>query len=442
MTSSGGKKNKKNKKTSGGAAAASSNSKYPWVSVITPTYNRRPFIETMFQIFRNQTYPKDRIEWIIIDDGTDKIADLVEKSGIPQIKYYALPEKITLGAKRNLCHSYTTGDDESILVYQDDDDWYSPERISHAVETLQKNPHALCVGASEIYIYFKHIKKMYQAGPYGPNHATAGTFAFRKKLLREHRYEDTACLAEEKAFLKNYTVPFAQLDPMKTILVFSHIHNTFDKKKLLENPHPLYFKESPKTVDMFLHHDFEKPIKKFFMEDIDALLAKYQPGDPSMKPDVLVQMKEIEKERARLMAEAQAKAAAEGGAGMPQIVMQREGEAPVTMSIENAVNLLTTQHRTIDELIRRNKGLIEKVAELEKRLLIAEKGGSVAAAHMSALPSSPQSIPPPFMNTMQSSSPPQPYGGEPATLSRPPMTNISPLNSMPLQFNNTFKLNF
>ena len=49
----------------------------PFVSICTPTFNRRPFIENMFQCFRNQDYPKDRIEWIIVDDGTDKINDLI-----------------------------------------------------------------------------------------------------------------------------------------------------------------------------------------------------------------------------------------------------------------------------------------------------------------------------------------------------------------------------
>jgi glycosyltransferase involved in cell wall biosynthesis len=277
------------------AAGKKTKKRLPFVTLLTPTYNRRPFIEASFEMFRNQSYPKERIEWIIIDDGTDKIRDLVEKSGIPQIKYYELPEKITLGAKRNLLHKYSSGDKESILVNWDDDDYYPPERISHAVETLQKNPQALCSGSSEIYIYYKHISKMYQAGPYGPNHATAGTFAFRKKLLDEHHYENTACLAEEKAFLKNYTVPFAQLDPLKTILVFSHTQNTFDKKKLLSNPHPLYFKESGKNVDLFIRNPNETALKKFFMEDIDAALKSYAPGDPSMKPDVIVQMKEIEK---------------------------------------------------------------------------------------------------------------------------------------------------
>lgn len=337
------------------------NKNLPFVSVCTPTYNRRPFIEIMFELFRNQTYPKNRIEWIIVDDGTDKIKDLVEKSGISQIKYYELPEKITLGAKRNLMHKYTSGDKNSIIVYMDDDDYYPPDRISHAVEKLTQNPQALCAGSSEIYIYYKHIGKMYQAGPYGPNHATAGTFAFRKKLLDEHRYEDKACLAEEKSFLKNYTVPFVQLDPLKSILVFSHNQNTFDKKKLLENPHPQYFKESNKTVDLFITKSSEKHIQKYFMEDIDEKLKHYAPGHPSMKPDVIVQMKEIEKERAEMVE----KMKLQQEANLPNIVIQRPGQEPVTMSLQDAVNLLTQQHKLIDDLMVRNRNLQTRITELE-----------------------------------------------------------------------------
>ena len=77
------------------------------------------------------------MEWIIIDDGTDKIGDLIKSYNIPQIKYIELPTKITLGEKRNMLHKHANG---SIIVYMDDDDYYPPERVSHAVETLQANP--------------------------------------------------------------------------------------------------------------------------------------------------------------------------------------------------------------------------------------------------------------------------------------------------------------
>jgi glycosyltransferase involved in cell wall biosynthesis len=266
---------------------------YPTVSVCTPTFNRRPFINIMFECFKNQTYPKDKIEWIIVDDGTDKIKDLVEQSGISQIKYFELDTRLLLGAKRNYMHEKSTGD---IIVYMDDDDYYPPERIQHAVDMLMSKKDILVAGASELYVYFKHINKMYQAGPYAPNHATAGTFAFKKELLNITRYNDTKSLSEEKEFLKDYTIPMIQLDPLKTILVFSHIHNTFDKKELLKTPSD-FFKPSDKTVEFFIKFTKEAPIKKFFMQDIEELLNEYIPGSPEFKPDVLKQINDTKNSR-------------------------------------------------------------------------------------------------------------------------------------------------
>lgn len=332
---------------------------YPLVSVCTPTFNRRPFIPIMFDCFRNQTYPKNRIEWIIVDDGTDKIQDLVNASNIPQIRYFPLDEKMTLGAKRNYMHSHVKG---SIVVYMDDDDYYPPERIEHAVETLMQNRDALCAGSSEIYIYFKHVEKMVQFGPYGPNHATAGTFAFRTELLKQTKYNDTASLAEERFFLKDYTIPFVQLDPLKTILVFSHEHNTFDKRKLLENPNPKVTKPSDKTVDTFIRKPTEANIKDFFMDKIDGLLKSYAPGLPIMKPDVLKQIKEIDEERAKMVAN-------HGNQANNQIIMSRPGEEPTALSNEQVVTLITQQQKQLEFMSQRIRELEEINQQLQLRLV-------------------------------------------------------------------------
>jgi len=249
----------------------------PFVSVCTPTYNRRPFIPTMIKCFRHQDYPADRMEWVIVDDGTDGIEDLILAANIPQIKYVRLPKKVPLGEKRNIMHRHAVGE---ILVYMDDDDYYPPQRVSHAVEVLQANPRAMCAGSSILFIYFKHLNKIMQFGPYGSNHATAGTFAFRRELLADTAYDDTANLGEERAFLKNYTVPFVQLDPRKVILVFSHPHNTFDKKTLLVDPSRTIVRESPLLVTDFVD---DVDILHFFFDRMHVALAAYAPG---MKPDV------------------------------------------------------------------------------------------------------------------------------------------------------------
>ena len=219
----------------------------PFVSVCTPTYNRRHFIPFLIKNFKAQTYPKELMEWIVIDDGEDCVKDLFE--GVECVKYFRLEEKMKLGKKRNFMHSKCNGE---IIVYMDDDDYYPPERVNHAVNRLRSQPKALASGSSCMYIYFKHIDKIYQFGPYGPRHATAGTFAIKKELLKETKYDDDKEMAEEKAFLKNYSIPFVQLDPMKTILCFSHDKNTFDKKKLLVNPHPNFVKQTGMNCKVFI----------------------------------------------------------------------------------------------------------------------------------------------------------------------------------------------
>jgi len=339
----------------------------PFVSVCTPTFNRRPFIENMFQCFRNQTYPKNRIEWIIVDDGTDKICDLIARSNIPQIRYFEVKEKMTLGAKRNYMHKFVRG---TIVVYMDDDDYYPPQRIEDAVEKLEKNPQALCAGSSEIYIYFKHIKKMYKCGPYNANHATAGTFAFKKELLNITCYEEHAAVAEERAFLKEYTIPFVQLDPMKAILVFSHNHNTFDKRKMLDNPHPDYFRECDKTVDMFIQTKDERDIYNFFMKDIDGLLEKYEPGDPKMKPDVLKQIKEIEEKREKMMKEEMEKQRMNGGGGGGGgIMLQQPGKDPIALSNQDIINLIQQQQQQLKDFEQKNKDNEFIITTLQKQLV-------------------------------------------------------------------------
>jgi len=322
--------------------------KLPTVSVCTPTFNRRPFIPFMLECFRHQDYPKSRIEWIIVDDGTDKIEDIIMEANIPQIKYFKCDEKMVLGKKRNFMHEKCSG---SIIVYMDDDDYYPPERISHAVETLRSNPDVMCVGSSALHVYFKHIKKIFQFGPYGKNHATAGTFAFRSSLLESTSYDDNAALAEEKKFLKDYSVPFAQLDPMKTILVFSHNHNTFDKKTLLENPNPKVTTETKLRVSDFVKND---NLRDFITNQIDNLLNKYEPGLPKNKPDVMEQINELTKNYREKKEKEEEDKRING-----PIVMEAPGQEPRELKNGEIRTILNEQVKKIKEQFKEIESLKE-----------------------------------------------------------------------------------
>jgi len=332
--------------------------KQPFVTLCTPTFNRRPFIPIMLKCFDYQTYPKDKIEWIIVDDGSDKIEDLV--THVPQIKYFKYDEKLTLGKKRNICNEKAKGD---IIIYIDDDDYYPPERISHAVDTLIKNPKALCAGSSSMFIHFKHINKMYQFGPYGPNHATAATFAFKKELLTKTSFDEKSSVAEERHFLKEYTIPFVQLESKKTILVFSHNHNSFDKKKLLEQmPNPMIHDTPLEPADIVK----EPEILDFFMKDIDQLLENYEPGRPEHKPDVTKQLEEIKEKREKMIQEHHMKKKEYND------VMNKLNIINNPQFAENKINELTV---IVQELTNENNDLKNKLKYLEDKFkqLISSK---------------------------------------------------------------------
>ena len=63
----------------------------PFVSICTPTYNRRPFIPNLIRCYLAQDYPRQLLEWIVIDDGTDSVEDLFQD--ISGVKYFRYEEK-------------------------------------------------------------------------------------------------------------------------------------------------------------------------------------------------------------------------------------------------------------------------------------------------------------------------------------------------------------
>ena len=109
----------------------------PTVSVITPTYNRRIFIPQLIKCYKSQTYPKELLEWIVVDDGEDSVEDLFKD--VETVKYTRINEKMKLG-KKKFMQQLATGE---ILVYMDDDDYYPPDRVTHAVDRLSSRPTAL-----------------------------------------------------------------------------------------------------------------------------------------------------------------------------------------------------------------------------------------------------------------------------------------------------------
>ncbi len=237
----------------------------PFVSVVTPTYNRVKFMEGLVACYASQDYPKDRMEWIMYDDGTEPAGEeflrLTKEAKIPNVRYIYEPVKVKIGAKRNRLNKEAVGD---IIIAMDDDDYYPPDRISHVVHKFRSFPKVELAGSSEIYMYYKDNGQIIRLGPYGPNHATNGTMAWRRSYGKTHTYDETVVCAEEKSFLEGYKHPMIQLDPFKTMLVMSHSQNTFNKNMFRQQDNNPVIRKVQMKIRDFIK---DKRMREIFQRD-------------------------------------------------------------------------------------------------------------------------------------------------------------------------------
>lgn len=194
------------------------------------------------------------MELIILDD-TPAVFDMTPFSKYENIRYIHVDIKMKLPAKRNKLNKLGKGE---IFVCFDDDDYYPPSRVSHAVKKLLSTK-ALIAGSTELYIYDTTTKMTYRMGPYAPNHGTNGTFAYKREYLKDNRYdEDTdRTTGEEKAYCKDFTNPLIQLNPWDTIICFNHKRNTFDKAAIFR-PENIVKIDIKKVIK-------DKTVRDFFM---------------------------------------------------------------------------------------------------------------------------------------------------------------------------------
>jgi len=216
----------------------------PFVSCVTPTYNRRKFLPYLLHIYSYQEYPKNKRELVILDDSPESNQDVIDahlkNNPGENIRYVHLKEKVKLGRKRNMLNKLAKGE---IIIAFDDDDYYPPEKIKHAVTKMNANKVEVC-GSSEIYVYFTKSKDIYVSGPFSNCHSTNGTVAFRKSYIQNdiRKYDDEADKAEERMFFDNFQNPIYQIDALKTILCISHVSNTVDKYPMRESMRPCNLK--------------------------------------------------------------------------------------------------------------------------------------------------------------------------------------------------------
>lgn len=134
----------------------------PHCSVLTPVYDRKKFLPLMISNMINIQYPKNKLEWVILDSWSKdgKVAEPLFKSEEEirhysriisiHIRYIYRPEAVSIGKKRNMLvkearHKY--------CINMDSDDIYLPHYILYSVRELIKNKKECCGSPQMLFVY-------------------------------------------------------------------------------------------------------------------------------------------------------------------------------------------------------------------------------------------------------------------------------------------------
>ena len=108
----------------------------PFVSVIIPAYGRPAFLGDALRSVLRQGY--QALEVVVVDDASPEPVEIVDDE---RIRVVRAAENGGPAAARNLGVEHARG---QLLLFLDDDDTWTPERLALALEGLQRAPIAIC----------------------------------------------------------------------------------------------------------------------------------------------------------------------------------------------------------------------------------------------------------------------------------------------------------
>jgi glycosyltransferase involved in cell wall biosynthesis len=200
----------------------------PPVSIITITKDRRPFIPLAKYCYLAQSYPEDKLEWVIVDDGMDQIKDLI--TDLPNVTYVLCDEAMTIGAKRNLGIQRAKHD---ILVMMDDDDVYPNNSVLTRVAYLLKEPAAGCTVCTVLPSFEIHESKSFMNVP--PitlpmaDRVSEATLCCTRAFWEARPFPDQQ-IAEGGAFLRGREGMCREISPQDVIVSLTHKKTTSSRK--------------------------------------------------------------------------------------------------------------------------------------------------------------------------------------------------------------------
>lgn len=201
----------------------------PDVSILTITKNRRVFMPLAKYSYMIQSYPEDKLEWVIVDDGDDPIEDTL--IGVPNVVYIKCDPGMTISQKRNLAVESAMYD---IMVTMDDDDVYPNNSVLQRVAMMLKEPVKQCGFCTTIPCYditkFSSFMNVPPMTLRMSERVSEATLVFTRQFWNEGKFDEKVHVGEGNAFIRGREQMCRELSPQDVIVSLIHPKNTSSRK--------------------------------------------------------------------------------------------------------------------------------------------------------------------------------------------------------------------
>lgn len=235
----------------------------PHISVVTLLYNRRRFFDLACHNIMISDYPKDKIEWIVVEDSddpnedsSDKIISTAEQSKPMEIVYVPLRKKTVISEKRNIGVSKAK---HNIILFMDDDDHYPITSFRRRVAWLTMHPmkpKATVCTTIACYDLKKGISAVNSPPldiPLGQRISEA-TLTFYKEWFMNKMFDKDIQIGEGESLVNGRECDVLEIPPQQIIVAFSHGNNTSDRRiPASDDIEPSCFWGFPKEYLIFIH---------------------------------------------------------------------------------------------------------------------------------------------------------------------------------------------
>lgn len=237
----------------------------PPISIITPTYNRQKLIDIAFHNLLVTDYPKDKIEWVVIEDNektphmaAEKIISFQIQVPNIKIKYIPIEGRMSIGEKRNHAIENASND---IILFMDDDDHYPETSFRRRVAWLTKgtkrgeqNSNIACCTTLALYDLKRGISAV-NVPPYDiafSQRISEATLTFKKSAWLERKFTDVS-IAEGEDWISGRENQVIEIPPQQIIVAFSHGNNQSSRRIPPTDQKPACFWGFPKEYLVFIH---------------------------------------------------------------------------------------------------------------------------------------------------------------------------------------------